>query len=33
MKNPFDTARGTIVLGIALTVALWSLARWLVSLA
>lgn len=30
MKNPFDSALGTIVLGIGLTVGLWLLARWLV---
>ena len=32
MKNLLDTAFGTILAGVALTVALWLLARWLVSL-
>jgi hypothetical protein len=32
MKNLLDTAFGTILAGVALTLALWLLARWLVSL-
>jgi hypothetical protein len=31
MRNLLDTARGTILAGVALTVALWLLARWLVA--
>jgi hypothetical protein len=31
MKILLDSASGTILAGIALTVALWLLARWLVS--
>ena len=30
MKNLLDTAFGTILAGLALPVALWLLARWLV---
>jgi hypothetical protein len=30
MRNLLDSAFGTILAGIALTVALWLLARWLV---
>ena len=30
MKNLLDTAQGTILTGVVLTLALWMLARWLV---
>lgn len=31
MKTPFDTATGTIALGMLLTLVLFLIARWLVS--
>ena len=30
MKNLLDSARGTILAGVVLTLVLWMLARWLV---
>jgi hypothetical protein len=30
MKTPFDTAAGTIVLGLLLTLGLFQIVRWLV---
>ena len=30
MKTLLDTARGTILAGVVLTLVLWMLARWLV---
>lgn len=31
MKTVFDSARGTILAGLVLTVIMWLIARWLVS--
>jgi len=31
MKTVFDSARGTILAGLAITVLMWLIARWLVS--
>lgn len=33
MKTLLDTARGTILAGLLLTLALWLIARWLVGVA
>ena len=31
MKTVFDSARGTVLVGLVLTVIMWLIARWLVS--
>jgi len=33
MKNLLDSARGTILAGVVLTLVVWTLARWLVGAA